>query len=75
VIPVYSGYRDPNDFHIEFTTSYDAVIKYTVENDDINLDINDFQTGIPISEIVTVNIFDPQVYDRFAHPDDSTSNK
>jgi len=74
VIPVYSGYRDPEDFHIEFTTSYDAVIKYTVENDDINLDINDFQTGIPISEIVTVNIFDPQVYDRFANPGDDSGN-
>lgn len=73
VIPVYSGYRHPDDFHIEFTTSYDAVIKYTVESDDINLDINDFQTGIPISEIVTVNIFDPQVYERFARPDENTS--
>lgn len=26
IIPVYSGYRDPDDFHIVFTTSYDAVI-------------------------------------------------
>jgi len=30
VIPVYSGFRDENDFHIEFTTTYDPVIKYTV---------------------------------------------
>lgn len=39
------------------------------------MDINDFQTGIPISEMVTVNIFDPQVYDRFAHPDESSGSK
>lgn len=72
VIPVYSGYRDPGDFHIEFTTSYDAVIRYSVENDDIDLDISDFQTGIPITEIVSVNIFDPRVYEKFARPAEDT---
>jgi len=46
------------DFHIEFTTAYDSVIKFTVEDENIELDINDFQIGIPISEIVMVNIFD-----------------
>lgn len=75
IIPVYSGYRDPEDFHIIFTTSYDTVIKYTVENDDIDLDINDFQTGIPISEIVTVNIFDPEVYEKFTNPTDTDSQE
>lgn len=68
IIPVYSGYRHEEDFHIVFTTSYDSVIKFTVEDDDIDLDINDFQMGIPISEIVTVNIFDPQVYEKFSKP-------
>jgi len=70
VIPVYSGFRDENDFHIEFTTTYDPVIKYTVESDDIDLDINDFQMGVPISEIVTINIFDPRVYEKFAKPEE-----
>jgi hypothetical protein len=68
IIPVYSGYRDEQDFHIEFTTSYDTVIKFTVESTDIELDIDDFQMGIPISEIVTVNIFDPRVYEKFSRP-------
>jgi hypothetical protein len=68
VIPVYSGYRDKEDYHIVFTTSYDTVIRYTVESDEIELDIEDFQTGIPISEIVTVNIFDPRVYEQFTPP-------
>lgn len=71
VIPVYSGYRDDKDFHIEFTTSYDPVIRYTVESAEIDLDINDFQMGIPISEIVTVNIFDPKVHEKFSKPDGS----
>lgn len=75
VIPVYSGYRDETDFHIVFTTSYDTVIKYTVEDEDIELDINDFQMGIPISEIVTVNIFDPRVYEQFASPEKSDSQE
>jgi hypothetical protein len=69
LIPVYSGYRDENDFHIEFTTSYDPVIKYTVNSSEIDLDIDDFQMGIPISEIVTVNIFDPLVYEQFSKKD------
>ncbi|MEX0719081.1 MAG: hypothetical protein WD059_00345 [Balneolaceae bacterium] len=68
VIPVYSGYRHEEDFHIVFTTSYNTVIQYTVESEDIELDIEDFQTGIPLSEIVTVNIFDPRVYEQFAAP-------
>lgn len=77
VIPVYSGYRDETDFHIVFTTSYETVIKYTVEDEDIELDINDFQMGIPIAEIVTVNIFDPRVYEHFASPEkpDSQENE
>lgn len=70
VIPVYSGYREEKDFHIEFTTSYDEVIRYTIEDEDIELDIDDFQLGIPISEIVTVNIFDPRVYEKFTKPED-----
>jgi hypothetical protein len=71
VIPVYSGYRDEKDFHIVFTTSYDTVIKYTVEEDDIDLDIDDFQMGIPVSEMITVNIFDPRVYEQFSKPEDA----
>ncbi|MEX0770246.1 MAG: hypothetical protein WD035_05910 [Balneolaceae bacterium] len=70
LIPVYSGYRDEKDFHIVFTTSYDEVIRYTVDDEEINLDIDDFQTGIPISEIVTVNIFDPRVYEKFSKPEE-----
>ncbi|MEX0906455.1 MAG: hypothetical protein WD604_07890 [Balneolaceae bacterium] len=73
VIPVYSGYRVEKNFRIKFTTSYDTVIKYTVEDEEIDLDINDFQMGIPISEIVTVNIFDPRVYEQFAPPEKSDS--
>jgi hypothetical protein len=65
IIPVQSGFRDKDDHHIEFTTYYEEVIKYTEKSQDIDMDIEDFQMGIPMQEIVTINIFDPRVYEKF----------
>ena len=66
IIPVYSGYRDEQDFHIEFTTSYEHVIRYTDESDEIEFKAEDFQMGISLNEIVTVNFFDSRVYEQFS---------
>ncbi len=65
LIPVFSGYRNSDDHRITFTTPYETVISYVVESTDHNLDIDDFQIGLPISEITSINIFDFQVYDMF----------
>jgi len=69
IIPVFSGYRRNEDHRITFTTPYDPVIQYVVESNDNDLDINDFQIGIPTSELNSVNIFDFRVYEMFNYTD------
>ena len=66
IIPVYSGFRDEKDFHIEFTTSYEHVIRYTDESDEIEFKAEDFQMGISLGEIVSVIFFDNRVYEQFS---------
>lgn len=65
IIPVQSGFRDSDDHHIEFTTYYEEVIEFTEKSHEIEMDIEEFQMGIPIHEIVSINIFDPRVYEKF----------
>lgn len=73
IIPVISGYRKEENMHVIFTTVYDHIVNFVDRNETINLDIDDFQIGIPLSEITSVNIFDFRVYDLFQSTDVSQS--
>ena len=59
IIPLASGYRNKETLELEITTNYAPVIE------DSELDYADFQVVIPKSEIVSVRLFDPEIYRRF----------
>jgi hypothetical protein len=82
LLPTSSGYRDPSTHQLVFTTDYARVYaemalnaystaKVTSTNPDEPLDlenVGDLQVIIPLAQISSANLFDPQVYDRFNPP-------
>lgn len=64
LIPMASGYRKEDTRELEITTDYAPVILETIE-DPTSLVYGDFRIVIPMSEIVTARIFDPDVYELF----------
>lgn len=66
IVPVYSGFRHEEDFKLNVTTIYDAVFESQIEND-LENDLDDLQYAIPVNEILTVNIFDVDVYEKFVN--------
>lgn len=64
--PLTSGYRDPNNFEIEFTTYYGMIYKQIIENPaDFEVKISDFSVAIRYDKIVSVSPFDPKTYTKF----------
>ena len=64
LIPMASGYRKEDTRELEITTDYAPVIWKTIE-ESTSLVYGDFRIVIPMSEIVTARIFDPDVYELF----------
>lgn len=58
VVPVLSGYRDREKQSLVLTTNYEPVLRDSVE-------LDRFHIAIPIREIVSVRIFDLEIYGRF----------
>jgi len=69
IIPVVSGWRNKKHLQVSFETVYDPIVNFVDKSEFINLDINDFEIGIPISEIVSVNVFDFRIYNMFQEAD------
>lgn len=79
LIPLASGYRDPDSQELEITTYYAAVIdEWLEELEEENErpdqpqetekrleNLEDFRIVIPMSEIVSARLFDLDVYERF----------
>ena len=68
IIPYDSGFRDKDTHKLVFNTDYTDVVLSSIEggeDGDEGLDIIDFRVVIPVSEIVSVRIFDFGVYQRF----------
>jgi|GEM_PF-1396653 len=64
--PLTSGYRDPNNFKIDFTTYYGMIYKQIIESpDDFEVKISDFSVAIRYDKIVSVSPFDPKTYTKF----------
>ena len=59
LIPVASGYRDQDTQELHITTNYAPVIKKAF------FSYTDFRIVIPMSEIVSVRLFDPKTYRLF----------
>ena len=79
LIPLASGYREPDSQELKITTYYAKVIKEWLDeleepaegNEEREVseerldDLNDFRIVVPMSEIVSARLFDLDVYERF----------
>jgi len=63
VIPLYSGYRDPADKHIEFVTDYSDILNKTGDRDS-------YQKLIRSDDIEICSIFEQSAWDGFNNDDD-----
>lgn len=65
ILPVYSGFRNKDDKTLTFTTQYLDVYATYIQNGEA-LDIRDLANlVIKIDDIISANMFDPDMYDRF----------
>ncbi len=67
LLPISSGYRSPETQEITFTTDYAKVYSWMVQQDNsfALTGAHDFLNVIPVSEIASANLFDPEAYARF----------
>ncbi|HST07359.1 MAG TPA: hypothetical protein VLJ83_04270 [Gemmatimonadaceae bacterium] len=70
MLPTISGYRNPPSQNLILTTDYTAVYQQLIADDESRLvrAVDDFQLVVPVSEILSANLFDWHVYDRFNPP-------
>lgn len=67
VLPMASGFRDPDTQELILTTDYARVYQQMILEDNAFLlrGADDFHIVIPVSEIQSANIFDPFAYQLF----------
>ncbi|NIV14317.1 MAG: hypothetical protein GWN62_24495 [Aliifodinibius sp.] len=67
ILPYFSGYRDTETKKLSLLTSYlDVYEKFDdLNKEDPNLCVEDFEIVIPVSEILSANIFNQKVYEHF----------
>ena len=68
LIPMISGYRDPETRELRLTTSYGERIAEFLSKENRQKSLwkfEDFQVALPFSEIVSARLFDPEVYSLF----------
>lgn len=75
LLPTISGYRDEKTQNLILTTDYTAVYQQLMAEDETRLirGIDDFETVVPVAEIISANLFDWEVYQRFNPPPVSTN--
>lgn len=60
LMPWWSGYRSEENMSVEFTTFYNDGF----DDDDFkNIDTNEFRVLVPMSEVQSIQIFDPNYYE------------
>jgi hypothetical protein len=87
LLPTTSGYRESGTHALVLTTDYTAVYDELMASDQLDVlqRSGDFQTVIPVAEILTASLFDYPTFERFsAHaggavssppPDDASGRK
>ena len=66
LLPLNSGYRKEDTHELEITTNYAPVLwEFLEKHGSSGLVYEDFRVVIPMSEIVSARIFDPDVYELF----------
>ena len=69
LILIKSGYRDKDTQELVLTTDYISVIRKCLDDNPVVPDLRyeDFRIVVPMSEVGSVRIFHPEVYERFRH--------
>lgn len=69
LILIKSGYRRKDTHELVLTTDYASVIQKCLEGSPVIPDLRyeDFRIVVPMSEVGSVRIFHPEVYERFQH--------
>jgi hypothetical protein len=67
ILPTISGYREVETHELVFTTDYTRVYQELMGADQTRLvrGVEDFKIVIPVAEVLSVNLFDPDAYQRF----------
>lgn len=67
LMKMQSGYRDEETNKLHLTTDYGPIIGAISDAPEAfgNLAATDFNIVVPISEVATMNIFDPDVYEAY----------
>ncbi|HEX7335983.1 MAG TPA: hypothetical protein VF252_02145 [Gemmatimonadales bacterium] len=67
ILPTMSGYRTDTTHQVVFNTDYTRVYQVLMEEDESRLvrGVSDFQVVIPVSEVLSANLFDWEAYERF----------
>jgi hypothetical protein len=77
LLPLQSGYRDAGTLQLKITTDYSQVYNriVTKELESTSININDMRVVIPVSEIMSINLFDQEAYDLFNPPPEEGVNR
>lgn len=67
ILPMSSGYREPPTQELVINTDYAGVYQEIIRdhNEFLIGGADDFQITLPVSEIASANLFDPEAYTRF----------
>lgn len=66
IVPTFSGYRDQATKQLFLPVSYQKVYeKIIAEKNLLETNMEDFEIVIPVSEILSANIFDIRTYDEY----------
>jgi hypothetical protein len=70
LLPTMSGYRSQTTHKIRFNTDYTRVYQAMMEDDPARVveGVDDFQIVVPVSEVLSANLFDWAAYSRFNPP-------
>jgi hypothetical protein len=70
ILPTMSGYRAESTHRLTFDTDYTRVYQALMAEDESRLvrGVEDFQVVVPVSEVVSANLFDWEAYQRFNEP-------
>lgn len=68
LMPTLSGYRDETTKEMRISNDYGEAYEKLVDEDPefLNRVADEFQLVIPVTEIVSANLFDPEVYELFS---------
>lgn len=67
ILPMSSGYRDPETLEVALTTDYARVYQHMMQQNNAFLvsGVEDFEIVIPVAEISSANLFNPAAFATF----------